>query len=289
LSTSEYDLALANIMANAGWSPTEIASVLRAHRRKWGDTTTKLDRADYYATTIAKAMTSKSGYSIEREQVKAEVERVESQDRGEKIAGLATLLRIPLTNVQMVSGAVPKILLTLDKGGEERVIEVAMEAIVDQGTLKRKMYALSGVPMRTVGRQEQPGWDWYLTKIAEAAEVVHGGRDATLLGELRALVGAFLGSRGLTDQDSGQVVDHPTEPFRRDGKVWFRLDELSRHAIGSGIRIERMQLAQRLRSFGAERKTMRCLAGRAGRETTWSFYGLPNEWADGEREEGTKE
>jgi len=53
-SLSEYDLSLASFAAAVGWSDQEIADLIVAHRRKYGETRKGL-RVDYLRRTIAKA------------------------------------------------------------------------------------------------------------------------------------------------------------------------------------------------------------------------------------------
>ena len=112
--------------------------------------------------------------------------------RADRLRALAASLQIPLENVQRLTGKQP--ILRFHVGGD--CIEIPQELCLEQRQFRRKMYALTGIPPRSVGSKEVPGWDHYLVVLADVAEEIDVGDDATLDGELEAMLRSFFSGRG---------------------------------------------------------------------------------------------
>jgi len=271
-SLSGYDMALCNRAAAAGWTPEEIAALIREHRKKYGDDSRKWLRGDYVSRTVS-ASVGRVRAATEEHLATQVIENPGAASRSERLRALGIALRIQLTGIQKLTGQEPRLRFWF---GTE-VVELPMERVVSQSKFKATIYALTGIPPRSIGSKEQPGWDHYLIQINEVAEVIDVGTDATLDGEIVALVRSFTEARSLETVPRGTEIERPQEPFLRDGLVWFRAEDIMAFAATLGqMRIERPRLLQRLRACGAERKTMATRHRRDPKKSsTASFYGLP--------------
>ncbi len=277
-SLSAYDLALCNLAFRAGWSDDELGALIRQHRAYYGETA-KAVRGDYVRRTVAAAR-ARLAASVEEDEARRVVEAPVGAPREERLRALATALRIPLTNVLRITGEVPVMRFVCG----EQSVELPMEQVVKQATLRGKLYSATGIMMRAIGPREAPGWDIYCERIAEVAETVEVGEEATLDGTMLSLLRSFVDSRSIEECPVGQTVERPQDPFLRENHVWFRPSDVLQYAgaLGGFRGLERSRLLQRLRTLGATRVVF--AVRKRGKDpsgekanTTATFYGLPAE------------
>ena len=270
-SCNKYDQALANFCVNADFSDDEIAAVLKQHRKTHGmKNPHKLNDARYYARTIALARAG-SEEATKRADA-AEILETGDGTREEMLHALAIRFEIPLTNVQRVTGS-PSVYRFWVSG---QCAEIPATALVTQSAWLGEMLSIANVLPRACGAKEKPGWRDYVNTIAQIAEEVDGGEEATADGEFRMVVTEFLETRGIVDAPRGEMLATASKPFRRDDMVWFRLADLAQYMKAYDYRVGgRKVVAQRIKAFGGDR-TVHNVAGRTkGSHTTISFYGLP--------------
>ena len=260
-SPSAWDMALANLCAQSGMSESETAAVLVACRRRHGD---QIKPLSYYNLTIRKAM-AVVDVDVNDDQL----------TRDERIEKIARALTIPLTNIQKISGTEPVYRFTLlTPSGAERAVEIAATQLINQGSFRGKMFALTDVPPRKIGPKEHPSWDDFVAAIAQAAEVIDAGEDATVTGEMLGLLEDYLQANRPTVLEDGALVEHPNHPFIRGGRVWFKANSLLRYAsMNLGLKITKQVLTQRLVVLDAKRATIAVKKGKG--KTTGSYYGTP--------------
>jgi len=245
-SCSEHDMALTSYTVRANWTDNEITAMLREHRKLHGqDKPAKVNDARYYARTIARARSTLN--HDETYQKAGEVLEDPAQDRDERIAALAQRWEVPLQNVQRITGDPPIYRLWI--GG--KCAEIEAPNLVTQTAFLGQMIAAANLYPRPVGTKEKPGWREYVNTICQVAEEVEAGDSATVSGEFRELIAAFLDGQGIVDVPAGELVNGYAA-FRRDGMVWFKPDSLNKFLQHAGYKATRRRVAQMLRAAGAE-------------------------------------
>lgn len=260
-SPSGWDMALANMCIQSGMTDDEATAVLVASRRRYAD---PIKPASYYRLTLSKAHSN--DIQIDDDNL----------TREQRVDQIGHALNIPLTNIQRVTGSEPIYRFTLKTAsgeGEERAVEIAATQLIQQGSFRGKIFALTDVPPRRIGPKEHPGWDDYVALIAQAAEEIDAGDDATVTGELFGLIEDFLGANRPVVIEDGALVEHPNHPFIRGGKVWFKANVLLRYAsLNLNLKMTKQVLTQRLVVVGADRATIAVKKGKG--KTTGSYYGI---------------
>jgi hypothetical protein len=272
-SLSGYDLSICDLAADAGWTPPELAALVREHRRRFGDPDLKGERADYVERTIGKALAR-----VKQDRDRADAAEVigdPSADRDRRIAALATRFNIDLRGIEFVTGQAPRLRFHVG----ESVVELLADQLVTQQPFRGAMSRGARVLPTPVGQRERPTWTDYANIILRVAEVVDAGVEATVDGETLGIVRAFVEARTLEDLPPGEVIDRPSDPFLRTGKVWVRAQDLLPFAaMTCNLRLRQSELLQRLRAIGAERRTFNTRKrGDPTRNSSASFYGLPAE------------
>lgn len=277
-SLSQWDLALANFVAVAGWSPSEIGALLRDHRTRHGDPKEKGGRADYLARTIATALNG-----VEDDEVDSELqrfsqdppERKDVDERAKAIAMIGKKLDIGLENIQRVSGTPPVYLFW----AEGKCAPLKAEQVVQQSTVQGALFTICGRLPRSVDKTEKPSWRDLVNLIAKVAEELDAGEDATFLGELGGLLNHVVEVMGgMRRQESGAPVEEPHRPFIRDGRTWFRTAGLMNHLPAIGLRLTQRELCQRLKAMGAVYTSHHCkppgAKGADGKTECLKFWGI---------------
>jgi len=266
-SASGWDMSLAYLCVQAGFTDAEVCAVLVASRRKHGD---KIKPTSYYGLTIAKARSSAG------EQAEIPGADVPREERLEQIGAD---LGIPLADVQRITGetAVYRFIMRPngDATGRERSVELAAPALLQQTQFRAQMFNLTGIAPRKIASNAHPGWDDYVNAISAVAEELDIGEDATAQGELRSMLTEFFASNRPIELEPGTPITEPGAPFYREGRVWFQLSALYRYVTTiMNARITQQLLLQRLAVLGAHKRTM-AVRKPGGARTTGHFYGVP--------------
>jgi hypothetical protein len=268
-SASSYDMALANIAVQAGWSDQEITNLLIAHRRRY-NADLKL-RDSYYRTTIGKARAMFSapppGALVPLEQTApAESPKVAApsddgyDDEDEEEAPPAdplTYLKtrkafhgIPLVGARKLGRENPHYDLVLEGGrtiglgGTEDVISPRRARVVMAKDFQRV------IPLYT-----QAKWD----KIAQAILTLAGLGEESVMepsDETRSWLSSFWAVRtpiaeGEVDEDSLRSCEKIL--LDAEGRAYISASELRKHVhVTFGEVMSTQQLGARLRVLGFE-------------------------------------
>jgi len=174
-SASGYDMALATISAQAGWSDQEIADLLIASRRKHGDDL-KLNRPDYYKLTIAKA---RSGIQIDIAEEKLE-EVLATPDkstvRSMGLEAVSSIIGVKIIKMIKYLSDPPLFELITDRGAAQ----IGTSAhLINQTTMRAKIHSATGVLIR---RQKEFKWDRIVQALTDACEEIELGQLTTIAG-----------------------------------------------------------------------------------------------------------
>lgn len=276
-STSGYDMAIANLLVGSDWSDNDIANVLRHHRQQWGrDKPEKINNAGYYARTIQAARQS---LAVTEEKSRAkEVLAEGTADRDQTISEIGAIMEIALTNIQVVTGD-PGI-LRLWIGGKSA--DVLLTTLTSPASTTAAILNTAMVYPRPVGgKKGAETWRSVVQNMLRVAEKVDAGAEATAEGSFLSLLQLFAERRTAVTVPPGELPDDGNNPFRREGRIWFRLKDLMQVLQRSNAKLTQREVVQRLTVLGAERKTHK-VKGIDGTTTTRRFYGVEEEKIEGE-------
>jgi hypothetical protein len=280
-SPSGWDMSLASIAARSGFTDDEIVTVLVGARRRHGD---PIKHDGYYRTTVG---TARVGARPPAE-LNAQKDDGTREDR---IAVIAHDLEFPVTDIQRVTGEPPiyRFVLRDDEAGRERSVEIPAPQLLDQRTFRKQIFSLTNIPPKSIDSKRAPTWDDYVREIAAVAQEFDAGEDATVSGELKALLEDYFAANRPVPVPAGQLVEQPGHPFTRDGKAWFKLSGLTRYAnTVLGSKTPRASLIQRLRVAGGEVRVIACQNAHDRKKTTTGrFYGVP--WVTEDEAEAKEE
>lgn len=273
-SASGYDMALAAVTAQAGWSEQEIADLLIAHRRKNGDDL-KL-RQDYYQRTIDRAMAATRKDALQAELYVGQL----PEDREQALMALADALDLPpLVDVVRVSGEDPIIQLDF---GDSRTVTTPAKLLPSKSRWSAEVFAQIGrVPAVPSGPGSAEKWRNACHAIHDVARKVDAGPEATTRGATLAMLREFRSSWSALEVPPGTVIENPDVPFIRGEHFWFRVELLCQfvNTRWGAERIKTSVLTQRLRMVDAERGVHRISTTEDGTKTA-RFWGVPLEVLD---------
>lgn len=269
-SASAYDMSLCSMAARAGWSDEELAALIRAHRKRFGETI-KADRADYVARTVARARNGAALEEREEEAAQQLADPTEPLPRSKLVEQIGVVFGLPISNIQRFMATSPILRFTVG----DRTVEIPQENLMDQPAWRKRMFVLCDRPPKFIPKGASPPWEKLLERIIEAAETIDLGTDGTVDGEMAALLREYLMAHPPEQKPAGEVVFPAYRPFVRDGLVWFGMRELLQHLnAGGGVKLQRRDLTHRLRAMGAVVKVHACRNTPKGSPTTARYYGM---------------
>jgi len=250
-SASSYDMSLASFAVMAGWTDQEIANLIIASRRRYGDDL-KL-REDYYARTIGKA--------------RGPAEQAEAQERleeGASLSDLSILLGVEIIDLVKHVGDPPEYWM---ETGDGSITLGGINNIIDQGRFRNAVADTTG---RVLLKCKEPLWARRAEAILACCRVIdmldisHPGN------EMAHWVETYLDTQTILDDKN--VAAEQGLPFKReDGAVMFALDGFKQYLRFSvGEQLSSLKLGQRLRLCGIEPTVVRVLV--RGTETTRNYW-----------------
>jgi len=279
-SASAYDMALANIAVQAGWSDQEIANLLIAHRRRYNEDL-KL-RDSYYRTTIA---TARAAFS--EEVLNGEIEQLAApepapardddgekrqeppvkQDPAQKKAEICDLL----SEKFKLTGPYRIIRLTRYLSEpREYAIEIAngdcirlggVVNLIEPHALQVKIAELAGRMIPSFKKNAE--WTKIQQLLLDACIDVPVGEEGTNAGLATSWLRAYLAAKPILD--SVEDSDETRSPFVRDGRVHVYLADFRRWVhINHGDRVPPKEMGILMRRAGAEPTKVAC--GRSSRQ-----------------------
>jgi hypothetical protein len=274
-SMSEFDLALASMAVNAGWTDDEVAELIAEHRRKYNGEDEKASRVDYLARTIARARQNARADERQEHQEAAIDEMVHM---AESTNGVVDPSRtISLFN-EIIGGGregAPVIKELVQYGNDPddaryvfvladgREINVGPYANLRQTRrLDERIGPATGFVMNKV--KEDSRWVSALTALLRIAQVREEGEDKT-----REWVKRYTDDRlGATREEAAREG----EPFEEEGWIHVKVATLARYVRGvMRERINHADLIPLLRRAGFEQTTIH-FETKEGTRTTGSYW-----------------
>lgn len=277
-SPSEWDLSIANHLAQAGFSEQEICDSLTYNRIRHGDTKQKYLREKYMKSTIGKAMVR--GF-IDSERERQEVERSEAI---EALAGAATVgMSNPVSTMSQFSKVIggPEVKRLIQDGIDPTNAQYRLE--LDDGRdvplggveglldMRRFRAAFAVVTQHIVPNIKGDKWTQAVQALVHAAEVhEEDSRVAITHGWLDSYLDGALSS----DKDSACVVN---DPFEHDGEVFISASTFADwlRRIKS-VRMKDSEVCQYLHAAGFDRRGVNYTRD-DGRKTQRSYWVAPKE------------
>lgn len=280
-STSEFDLALASMAVNAGWTDDEAAELIAEHRRKYnGAGDQKAGRVDYLARTISRAHQNAQA-----------IERQEHQDAA--LGEMADMAESPKTSVdpsrtislfnEIVGGGregapVIKEIVQYGKDPDDaRFVFVLVDGSeVNVGPymnlrqtkrLDERIGPATGFVMNKI--KEDDRWISALTALLRIAQIREEGEDKT-----KEWVKRYTDDRlGASREEAAREG----EPFKEEEWVYVKAAPLARYVRGvMRERVQQADLAPLLRHAGFEQQTVHYEA-KDGRRSTGSYWRIVRE------------
>jgi len=256
-TASAYDMAMANMAVQAGWTDQEIADLLIAHRRRYNEDL-KL-RDSYYVNTIATARSvfSEAQLDLEIQQLAARDENAAApakEDPAQKKAEICDRLseKFRLTGEYRII----RIARYLSEP-REYAIEIAngdcirlggVSNLIEPRALQAKIAELAGRMIPSFKKNAQ--WETIQQMLLDACVDVQVGDEGTDAGLINSWLGAYLATRPVLE--TYEDADETRSPFLRDGRIHVYLADLRRWVhINYGDRIPAKEMGVRLRRAGA--------------------------------------
>lgn len=278
-SGSSYDLSLASIALEAGWSDQEVVNLLIAWRRKHHEKE-KL-RIDYYQKTLTRAkQTAREEEASERlEEAILTGEEPDAETREKMLVYLSRMLQIEITRIVKYILDEPEYRLETTNGS----IGIGpVNNLITQTNLRNKIAAAADHIIPTF---KGKAWETIQKALVKACESVNVGEDATDKGAMRAWMVTYLEDTPQSPELNETVFAEYT-PFMKGNSVCIFGQSFNDFLFRKfGMRLHHKALGVMLKQFGAENRTLPCRIG--NRNTSRSIWVLP-EWLLGEvAEEGS--
>lgn len=254
-SASSYDLSLATIAADAGWTDQEIADLVIASRRENGDDMTKALRRDYLMRTIARAKTG-----IGQARLAEEVGRmsqpvpagepataVPSTNKSELLGKLSLMLGVPISRWIQHGRENARYSLVMTDGRAVRI--GAAGDVLNHSSFAKRMYEAG----RVINPMKGKTWMEFTRGLIVAAEVVEN-EEASSSWQAEQWVKSYLSDHAADSRD-WQDAAAGNEPFIKDGKLHISASELRKHmrVLQHEHGVDRIEVLECLRSAGFTR------------------------------------
>lgn len=259
-SMSEYDLALASMAVNAGWSDDDVAELIAEHRRKHGDPQGKASRLDYLSRTITRARHNARASERQENQEAAIDEMAEIAESPNGVADPSRAIALfneiigggreqaPVVKELVQYGTDPedaRFVFVLADGGEINV--GAYANLRETRRLDQRIGPSTGFVMQKIKEDER--WISALTALLRCASVREEAED-----KAREWAKRYVDDRlGATKTEAAREG----EPFEDDGWVYLKAAALARYARGvARERVAQADMAPLLRRAGFEQQTV---------------------------------
>lgn len=270
-SASSYDMSLATMAAEAGWSDQEIVNLLISHRREHRDDL-KL-RVDYYQRTIGKARTSMQS-SIALAQIEDDttlpppgVSSRTSPDLKKKIIALISkALGINIKRWVKQGKESANFSLILDDGTEVFIGNAT--AVLSQSFFRSRIYDSTNLVIRKLSNDQWHKICERLGSVVEVIENMESSRKATIIEWLRA----YLPTQIIYRDEEWTHALLGNFPFVRSGKLHVHVGSLKKFLrIETGENIDKARIWDHLRLVGFECGTVSArIDDKVVRRSYWS-------------------
>lgn len=257
-SQSEYDMALAMMVAHAGWEDRDIIALLIQHR-KAGHQALKLDRPDYYHMTLSAVRRSVTRSEAE-EEIATSAEAGSLQPPGEEPESLSAAKRRGglLRKVSVVLGVRIEAVLhyrsSLATQADEWSLRVEGREFSVGGVatiLDPRLFriAVAGATEKAVPKMKADRWEPLAQALLAATTQENLGADSEPGEVLRETVIAYLKEQK-PNEDRGEALASRMPTLDADRNPAFFLASFKTWLHARGERMSQYKLAQELRLAG---------------------------------------
>ena len=263
-SPSAYDLSLATMAIQAGWSDQEVVNLLICWRRKH-DHDLKL-RENYYVMTLDKAKEP-----IEIAQAEEQLDEAMllcPEDLPEVLkANLKTLFRVDIIRIVKYAGD-PPIYYMYTKQGDITLGEI--NSITSQTKFRNRLGTITGVWITAVSLK---AWDKRVQALLLACEEIDVGDASHPNQETNAWLEEYLLEKPPREEDEWLKAAEAKQPFILLGKVHIFMDDFRKWLdINIGEQATSHALGRRFRQCKARTEKVNVKIGNSWTSrTTWQL------------------
>jgi hypothetical protein len=271
-STSEYDLSLASIAINAGWTDDEVAALISEHRLKHnGAEDTKAQRIDYLTRTIARAHQNSRSSERQENQEAALDEMVaiaESPNGPPDPSRTISLFNEIIGGGREGAPVIKEVIQYGDDPDDARYVFVLVDGTeVNVGPyvnlrsprkLDERLAPMTGFVMNPI--KENDRWISALTALLRITQKREEGED-----KIKEWAKRYTDDRlGASREEAAREG----EPFDEEGWIHVKAGPLARYVRGvMRERVQKADLAPLLRRGGFEQQTVHYETKDGGRST----------------------
>jgi hypothetical protein len=268
-SSSGYDLSIATILHQYGWTDQEIVDALIINHNQHGDDL-KMNRPDYYARTLARAKLGLSQQQqIEAEQVKdfrADAQQADTVDKAQILSEVSEALGIRVTKWVKYFSEPVTFILEID--GAHRVSVGDGGAVLNAKRFAQAVYNACDIALPGFKTRQ---WNNIVNKLGLAKVVQVPDAIETATGHCRYYMIKYLNDKVLAENMSDAVQDE--QPFfdPGDGARYFFLENLKNYIKSNGG-VPLKSYSDALRQAGSDTYTKSCrINGKPSSRSVWRF------------------
>jgi hypothetical protein len=249
-SPSAYDMSLAILAGQVGWTDQEIANLLIAHRRKHGDDL-KFDRKDnYYARTIRKAR-----LAIDMQTDDAAAEAIGGAEVADAAAGgrdailksLRGKMKIPLLGVIKRGCPDARYAIIVDVDGPREVAVGDVDMFFSPVDFQHIVFDATNLLIPSLKKDTWQKCIGMMTSIMEEVAIEEGKPRETLI----AWIEGYLNDRTAWSGDNWAEALVFRDPFIRHGRLYLHLPAFKRALLMQyGERIDLRDLQATISTAG---------------------------------------
>ena len=264
-SPSAYDMSLATMAIQAGWSDQEVVNLIICWRRKH-DHDLKL-RENYYVVTLDKAKEPIEIAQAQEQLDEALLLRPEDQPEVLK-ANLTTLFRVDIIRIVKYLGE-PPVYYMYTKQGDITLGEI--NSITSQTVFRNMVAAATDVWIPAVSRK---AWDQRIQAILLVCEPIDVGDASHPAQETAAWLDEYLLKKPPREEDEWEKAAEAKQPFILHRKVHIFLGDFRKWLDLNGEQATSHALGRRLRQSQARTEKINIKVGNSWTtRTTWQLPG----------------
>ena len=263
-SPTAYDLSLATMAMQAGWSDQEVVNLIICWRRKHGHDL-KLGEG-YYEIILSKAKEPIVMAQAQEQLEEALLLRPEDQSEVLK-ANLKTLFRVDIIRIVKYIGD-PPIYYMYTKQGDITLGEIS--SITSQAAFRNMLAMTTGVWITAVSLK---AWDKQVQALLLACEEIDVGDASHLAQETNAWLEEYLLKKPPREEDQWLKAAEAKQPFILNGKVHIFMDDFRKWLdINIGEQITSHAIGRRLKQCQARTEKVNVKIGNSWTSrTTWQL------------------
>ena len=263
-SPSAYDMSMATMAMQAGWSDQEVVNLMICWRRKHGHDL-KL-RENYYVMTLDKAKEPIEMAQAEEQMNEALLLRPEDLPEVLK-ANLKTLFRVDIIRIVKYVGP-PPVYYMYTKQGDITLGEI--NSITSQTKFQNLVATITGVWITAVSLK---AWDKRVQALLLACEEIDVGDASHPSQETNAWLEEYLLEKPPREEDEWEKAAEAKQPFILNEKVHIFMDDFRKWlGINIGEQITSHALGRRLKQCQARTEKVNVKIGNSWTSrTTWQL------------------